>query len=112
MAVGYRSVGECYFKRGFVVNVTMFYIDLISKFVDGAMTADNFESKFIMMRGGDARSGNVYDATLDELFIDIDLYCGDKELFIEGQDIDEEELRRRCAECLHGLKEKYERGMS
>lgn len=52
------------------MNIARFYIDIISDFVNGAMSADVFESKFIMMRWTDIRSGNDYDTALDELFFD------------------------------------------
>jgi len=82
------------------VNTTDWYVELMVKFVNKCISGVDFEKLYIEKRSKDIENNNCYNAIVDEFFIDIDLYCSDKDLFVESDDINEEELRRRCVMAL------------
>ena len=83
-------------------NLTI-YIDLIRSFLSGKIDASFFESEYLRIFKSETESmpDNIF-FILDELFADVDDYCGDPTL-IDIYDIDEKELRKRCQIALEKL---------
>ncbi|MBY8863982.1 hypothetical protein K7711_46495 [Nocardia sp. CA2R105] len=73
------------------------YLELIGQFVDGNLSAENFESAFLS-RFKNETTHFTDDAfnILDGLFGDVDDYVSDPELRAEAGGLDDEQLRT-CA---------------
>ena len=80
------------------------YINLLSHFVAGDISAGEFESDYMSLFKNDPTHFREEEfLTLDELFGDVDAFCADPELR-DDEDLDEEQLRRRSALALEKLK--------
>ncbi len=68
------------------------YVVLITKFVEGTISAPQFESSYLDMYKAETEElpENIYNV-LNSLFLDTDAYCADDELRDEG-DLDDEQL--------------------
>lgn len=79
------------------------YVELIERFVSGAMDATAFESAYLkMFKNESARLPNTAFTVLDELFGDVDAFCADPVLRGES-DLDEDTLRRHASAALREL---------
>ena len=79
------------------------YVDLIERFVSGAIDASTFESAYLsMFKNESARLPDLAFSVLDELFADVDAFCADANLR-EESDLDENALRSRCLDALREL---------
>jgi hypothetical protein len=79
------------------------YIDLIERFVSGAIDAPTFESTYLtMFKNESARLPDTAFTVLDQLFGDVDAFCGDPALRGEA-DLDEEALRTHSLAALREL---------
>ena len=79
------------------------YILLITQFVTGEITASQFETTYLEMfkNETDILPEDVYDV-LNNLFLDVDAYCGDPELR-DDEDLDDEDLVSSAKEALKKL---------
>jgi hypothetical protein len=79
------------------------YILLLTQFVAGEITADQFEHSYLEMFKSEKEKfpENVYEV-LNNLFLDVDAYCGDPSLRDE-EDLDDEGLRVSAKEALKKL---------
>lgn len=68
------------------------YILLISQFVAGEITTPQFEASYLRMFKNETENlpEDIYDV-LNNLFLDVDAYCGDPDLRDE-EDLSEEQL--------------------
>lgn len=82
------------------------YAVLLRQFLDGRITADEFQVVFFRLYKLDPTEWppTLFDV-LDRLFADVDDYCGDSELRAKVDAIDAEELRRRAQSAFHRLDE-------
>ena len=86
------------------------YITIIKKFADGDMKAFDFERSYLeMFKSEGELQGRLFDV-LNELFSDVDSYCGDAEIANYNKedpfhDIDENELLNRAKSSLQKLQE-------
>jgi len=79
---------------------------LIKRFLRQKISASAFETAYLELRRESINAGNDYcEDILDELFIDLDAFCSDPDLFDEG-DLTEKELRESCARTLAALESK------
>lgn len=80
------------------------YIELITKFIDNTISAEEFEQSFLEMFKAEREILSEKDYTaLDSLFGDVDMYCSDEELFEKG-DLTESDLRKSAKQTLEILK--------
>ena len=81
------------------------YAILLRLFVDGRMTAEEFEVVFLSLYKNDPTDwpGETFDV-LDRLFGDVDDFVADDRLRTETGGIDAEELRRRASATFDQLK--------
>ena len=79
------------------------YILLITQFVAGDVTADQFEASYMDMFKNESREipDDIYDV-LNDLFSDLDVYCGDPDLR-DDEDLDESALLSSAEEALRKL---------
>ena len=79
------------------------YILLISQFVAGEITGLEFEDIFLKMFKSESNTlpEYAYDA-LNNLFLDVDAYCGDPDLR-DDEDLDDEMLEASAKETLKKL---------
>ena len=86
------------------------YISIIKKFTDGDMKASDFERSYLEMFKSEVElQGRLFDV-LNELFSDVDSYCGDPEIANYNKEdpfhnIDENELLNRTKSSLQKLQE-------
>ncbi|MGF7109838.1 colicin immunity domain-containing protein [Treponema pedis] len=79
------------------------YIKLITKFIDNAIDAKEFEQSFLEMFKTEQEKISEKDyLVLDSLFGDVDMFCFDSELFEEG-DLTESDLRKSAEQTLERL---------
>lgn len=85
-------------------NEVLPYIHLISSFVEGKISANEFESQYLKLYKNDPTpwSEELF-SVLDGLFADVDAFCPDPDLRDEG-DLDEDQLRQRSAAALEKLR--------
>lgn len=80
------------------------YIELITKFIDNAISAKEFEQSFLEMFKAEREILSEKDySVLDSLFGDVDMYCSDGDLFEKG-DLTELDLRKSAKQTLEMLK--------
>ena len=80
------------------------YIDLLSRFQSGDMSASDFEGQYIKAFKGEASPiDGPYFSALNDLFFDVDSYCDDPCLRDDG-DIDGDELKNRARAALGVLR--------
>ena len=81
------------------------YLELIRDFVDGGRATRELEERYITLFTSDqtSRDPRIF-SILNEVFLDVDAYCADQSLR-DKDDISEEELKARCTEALHKLKD-------
>ena len=80
------------------------YIQLMGLFATGSIKATAFERQYFeIFKNDDNRKPERVFLVLDKLFADLDSFCCEPELR-DADDIDEEELRRRCQLALAKLK--------
>ncbi|WP_046006447.1 colicin immunity domain-containing protein [Pseudoalteromonas rubra] len=79
------------------------YILLVTQFVVGEVTAGQFEASYMDMFKNESREipDDIYDV-LNDLFSDVDAYCGDPDLRGD-EDLDELTLLSRAKEALRKL---------
>jgi len=79
------------------------YILLLMQFVSGKITAAQFERSYLEMFKNEQEvfPENVYEV-LNNLFLDVDAYCGDPSLRTK-EDLDDDGLRSRAKEALKKL---------
>ncbi len=75
------------------------YISLITQFVSGEITASQFEASYLEMTR--ELPEDAYDV-LNDLFSNVDAYCGDPELR-DDDDLDDEELLNSAKQALKKL---------
>jgi hypothetical protein len=82
------------------------YAVLLRQFIDGRITADEFEVIFFRLYKLDPTDwpAALFEV-LDRLFADVDDYCGDSELRANVGGLDAEELRLRAQKAFHKLEE-------
>ena len=69
------------------------YVDLIDQFIEGSVTAAEFEGRFIQQMKTERRTlGEPIYPILQELFEDADAYVKQPELRTEPEDLDDEQL--------------------
>jgi hypothetical protein len=80
------------------------YVELLQRFVDGRMTADEFEAAYLDFhrRYREPESDAIFEP-LNELFYAVDDYHPDPEVQMETGAIDAEALRRRANDVLQRL---------
>lgn len=79
------------------------YIELIERFVSGAIDGRAFESVYLkMFKNESARLPDTAFMVLDQLFCDVDAFCADAALRTES-DLDEDALRSRSVDALREL---------
>lgn len=73
------------------------YAELISRFVDGRISAQEFESSYLRMFKNEKTRFpvDVFDL-LDGLFADVDEYVADPDLRNDAGGLDDEQLRTRA----------------
>ncbi len=82
------------------------YIDLIKKFLENSIDAQQFEVRFLdRFKKESTVFPNDKFEILDELFAAIDAFCPDPEL-CDDNDLNEEQLRIKAAESLARLTSK------
>lgn len=81
------------------------YIDLISRFEAGQITAPQFEREYLTRFKNDkvAYSDDVFEI-LNELFYAVDDYVENPAIRTSPEDLDEDQLRERAATALHNLR--------
>jgi hypothetical protein len=81
------------------------YAVLLRLFVDGAITASEFEVVFLRLFKDDPTDWppDVYDV-LDSFFADVDAYCGDEELRSKVGGLDDNALRQRASDVFDRLR--------
>lgn len=81
------------------------YVIMIRAFIDGRLTATEFETLFLVLFKRDTTewSGDTFHA-LDTLFGDVDAYHPDASIREQTDGIDEQELRLRATLALNSLK--------
>lgn len=79
------------------------YISLITQFVTGKIMASQFEASYLEMFKNETRElpEDAYDV-LNDLFSNVDAYCGDPELR-DDDDLDDEELLNSAKQALKKL---------
>lgn len=87
------------------MDVVADYAELIRLFLDGHLSAGDFEMAYLRRFKSETRTmpPSAFRA-LDRLFAAVDAYCGDPELRDEG-DLDEAGLRRAARRALTALSE-------
>jgi hypothetical protein len=82
------------------------YAVMLRLFVDGAMTADEFEVVFLRLYKQDPTDWppEIFNL-LDGFFADVDEYCGEDDLREEVHGLDEQTLRERARATLYGLRD-------
>lgn len=82
------------------------YVDLIGSFVDGTMTAPEFEDRYTETYLHDPQEWSEASfALLDRLFADVDYFVEDDDLREkEKGDLDAAELREAARTCLDGIR--------
>lgn len=82
------------------------YAVLLRSFVDGRLSADEFETVFLPLykNDGTAWPGPEF-RILDTLFGDVDEYCGDDELRADVGGLDAGELAARAGRALRALED-------
>ncbi|WP_218080638.1 colicin immunity domain-containing protein [Anthocerotibacter panamensis] len=80
------------------------YSNLIGLFLDRAIDVHEFEKNYLNLFKEDSNqwSVEVY-SILNDLFSDIDAFCGDPDL-LETEDLSEDDLRLRCTLAFNKLK--------
>jgi hypothetical protein len=79
------------------------YVNLITSFVDGNISASEFESAYLTMFKEETGSLSELEyEILDSLFSSVDAFCGDVELMDED-DIDENQLFEDAQKALLSL---------
>lgn len=81
------------------------YIELISRFVSGDLTILQFEKLYLEMFKNETIifGGEIYE-TLNNLFLDIDQYCGIPDLWEEG-DLNDGQLLESAKKSLMKLQQ-------
>jgi hypothetical protein len=80
------------------------YVTLIRNFVEGGVSAHEFERDYLQMFKSDvARRPRQQFEILNRLFSDVDAYCADPDLRSDD-DIDENQLRTSAGSALRELK--------
>ena len=79
------------------------YILLITRFVEGTISAPQFESSYLEMYKGETCDlpENIY-SVLNNLFLDADAYCADAELRDE-EDLNDDQLLASAKNTLEQL---------
>jgi len=79
------------------------YISLITQFVTGKITASQFEASYLEMFKNETRElpEDAYDV-LNDLFSNVDTYCGDPELR-DDDDLEDAELLNNAKQALKKL---------
>lgn len=87
------------------------YGGLIRRFIDGEVSAEDFQKRYLDLFKRESRVLNEQlFQLLDRLFADIDAYCGDPKLREELRKVhptfhlDEEELRQRAVKAFEELR--------
>ncbi len=82
------------------------YAVLLRLFVDGNLTADEFEVIFLPLYKNDPTQwpSDLFDV-LDTLFADVDAYCSNDDLRAEVRGLDAEQLRDRAERAFGRLKD-------
>lgn len=85
------------------MNAVVRYKSLLTQFVAGEITAQKFEAVYLEMFKEETEllPEGIYE-TLNILFSNVDMYCGDPSLRDEG-DLDDDELMKCTIEALEKL---------
>lgn len=78
------------------------YKKLIDDFIKAKITVDDFESRYLETFLRDSFGDTPEYDILNELFLDVDAYCGDPTIRREA-DLDEAQLRQRAQNALLAL---------
>lgn len=78
------------------------YKQLIEDFLTEKITVDVFEFRYLQSFKDDSFGDTPEGEILNELFLDVDAYCGDPTLRGED-DLDEPQLRQKAQEALSAL---------
>ena len=79
------------------------YIELLMSFLHNGLSALDFERTYLEFYLNDTTEWSETEfAVLDELFGDVDAFCADAKLR-DHNDLDEEQLRRKCQMALEKL---------
>jgi len=84
------------------------YIDILYKFINLKITGVQFEEEFLQLWRSDRDGDNEHNILIDEIFLDVDCFCSCSEGCDDRFDIDEDELRKRCAVVLDLLVYEYQ----
>jgi hypothetical protein len=96
-------------KKMIMENVLNKYIQIISQFVNGLISVEEFEESYLQMVKNETVIFDYETAkVIETLFSDVDAYCGDPEIANYDvndpfADIDENELRIRAGKALEQL---------
>jgi self-protective colicin-like immunity protein len=85
---------------GSVRDVVKPYLRIIDLFVDGQISADQFEEQYLkIFKSEKSIVGGDEFRLLERLFFDVDDYVSSSELRKDVGGLDAEQLRARAAEC-------------
>lgn len=86
------------------------YMELISQFISNDITLLQFNTRYLELFKQETVifGGEIYE-TLNNLFLDIDQYCGDPNLWEEG-DLNDEQLLESAKKSLIKLQQIYNDG--
>jgi Bacterial self-protective colicin-like immunity len=91
-----------------VAIMTAKYKELISSFINGQISAQEFETFYLKLFQYDTNQvPGIEFNILEELFFDVDDYAADPELRERAGGLDDEELRTRAREAYRKLYETY-----
>lgn len=86
--------------------MTAKYRELVSRFIDRQISAQQFQSAYFMVfKNDEDQVPGVEFKILDRLFADVDDYTADPELRKRAGGLDDEELRTRAREAYRKLYE-------
>lgn len=87
------------------------YLALIDAFLAGRISVEAFERQYLDTFLAETRTipSEPFEM-LNELFGDVDAFCGDVQLYRPGIDLDEGELRDRCSHAVVRLLDYQTRG--
>lgn len=84
--------------------MTVKYKDLISRFINGQISAQEFEDSYLpLFKKDTSQVRSVEFEILDGLFADVDEYVADPELRKRAGGLNDEELRTRAREAYRKL---------
>ena len=82
------------------------YVDLISQFTDGALSAPEFETRYLEFTKRDGMAyGEPMFGIIDKLFADVDEYFDDPDETPEQRAQASDTLRQQAQDALNKLKE-------